>query len=100
MRVEAGVLEKRPEREGDARSLDEPCGRSGIEVEDDLRRLARRLDAPRERMQLDDGLVCEPDERWEPVDHAEAQRPVAAARGLEHRKPARLALALVLVPAD
>src|SRR5919197_1534437 len=46
VRLEPELLQQRPERERDARRLDEPGGRAGIEVEDDLRRLARRLDAP------------------------------------------------------
>ena len=51
-------------------------------------------------MELDGRLVREPDERGQPVDHAEAQRPAAAAARLVDRQPLRLALTLVLVPAD
>src|ERR671930_1173956 len=100
MRVEPELLEERPERERHARRLDEPGRRPRVEVEDDLRRLARRLDAPEERVELDRCLVREPEQRGDAVHHAEAERPALAPARLEDREPVRLALALVLVPAD
>jgi hypothetical protein len=56
------------------------------------------LDRPEEGVQLDRRLIREPDERSEAVDHAEAKRPAVTSACLEHRKPVRFSLALVLVP--
>src|SRR5213076_3022879 len=63
LRLQAELDEERPQRQRDARALDETGRRSGIEIEDDLGRLARSLDAPEKRMELDGRLVGEPDER-------------------------------------